>query len=193
MPLREMAFLFRLFRLLPGLLLLLPALAHADEAPLADTATDTFGKLLAKQAQLLDSEMDLKIRQNQAQGMGSGLAGVSPLPGAKQEVNDQEPTVEAIWGLSGKEVAEINYKGRHIPVSMQEPFISKVDGWKLDSIQQYQIQLVRTDGHNVVQRKTIMLDWLGGEGGQTQASPYRAPPTVSSTPITPAITSPLVH
>jgi len=176
-------------------LLLLPALAHAGEGPLDDVPTDTFGKLLDKQAQLLNSEMDMKIRQNQNQGMGTGLAGVTPLPGAKQELNDQEPTVEAIWGLAGKEVAEINYKGRHVPVSMQEPFISKVDGWKLESIQQYQIQLVRTDGHNVVQRKTIMLDWLGGEGSHTPVSSSGLSPAVinPNAPITPAITSPLMR
>lgn len=177
------------------LLLLLPLAAHADDSLPTDAATDTFDQLLIKQAQLLNSAMDMQIRQNQNQGSAAAVSNANPLPGAKQEVNDQEPIVEAIWGLAGKEVAEINYKGRRVPVSMQEPFISKVDGWKLESIAQYQIQLVRTEGKRVVQRKTIMLDWMGGQGSQiltttVGSNPPIAPPAV---PITPAITAPLMR
>ncbi|MBD8792702.1 hypothetical protein IFR09_22745 [Pseudomonas syringae] len=171
------------------LLLFLSFAAHADDLIPIDHSTDTFGRLLAKQAQLLDSEMDMRIRQNENQGTAAIPSNANPLPGAKQEVNELEPTVEAIWGLAGKEVAEINYKGRRVPVSMQEPFISKVDGWKLESIEQYQIQLVRTEGRQVLQRKTIMLDWMGGQGSQAIISnalpvPAFIPP---SAPITPAI------
>lgn len=172
------------------LMALLPTLAHAVDAPPADSSTDTFGKLLAKQAQLIESEMDVKIRQNQNQASGVGNSGVTPLPGAKQEVNDEEPTVEAIWGLEGKEVAEINYKGKHVPVSKQEPFISKIDGWKLESIEQYRIVLVRMSGNRVMQRKTVMLDWQGGDGAQPSMSPPYAPqPSV----ITPPIISPVLR
>lgn len=169
-------------------ILLLPALASAADVTPLDISTDTFGKLLGKQAQLMESEMDLKIRQNQGQVSGSGIAGVTPLPGAKQEVNEQEPTVEAIWGLVGKEVAEINYKGQHLPVSMQEPFISKIDGWKLESIKQFEIILVRMNGNRVIQRKAVMLDWQGGGGSQPSTSPYM-PPSV----ITPPIMSPVIR
>ncbi|WP_443694958.1 hypothetical protein [Pseudomonas sp.] len=170
-------------------ILLLPALASAADVPPLDTSTDTFGKLLGKQAQLMESEMDLKIRQNQNQVAGNSIAGVTPLPGAKQEVNEKEPTVEAIWGLVGKEVAEINYKGQHLPVSMQEPFISKIDGWKLESIEQFEITLVRMSGNRVIQRKTVMLDWQGGGGSQPVTSPYMPQPSV----ITPPIMSPVIR
>jgi hypothetical protein len=173
-------------------LLLLPLVAVADEGQLIDSGTDTFGKLLSKQAQLLDSEMDLRIRQNQTNGTAATSITANPLPGSKQEVKEGEPTVEAIWGLAGKEVAEISYKGRRVPVSMQEPYISKVDGWRLESIQQYQIQLVRTDGRKVVQRKTIMLDWMGGQGSQPITSAADAVP-MPNAPITPAITAPLIR
>lgn len=185
MPIRKMALL----------LFLLPMASHADETLPMDAATDTFGQLLAKQAQLLNSEMDMRIRQNENHGSSAAVGNANPLPGAKQEVNDQEPIVEAIWGLAGKEVAEINYKGRRVPVSMQEPFISKVDGWKLESIAQYQIQLVRTEGKRVVQRKTIMLDWMGGQGSQILTSTVGSSPPIAppSMPITPAITSPLMR
>lgn len=177
------------------LLLFLPLAVMADDSQLLDNGTDTFGRLLTKQAQLLDSEMDLRIRANQNSGTAAASVSANPLPGSKQEVKEGEPTVEAIWGLAGKEVAEISYKGRRVPVSMQEPYISKVDGWKLDSIQQYQIQLVRTDGHRVVQRKTILLDWMGGQGSQPMTSSIdpAAVPGTPIAPITPAITAPLVR
>jgi len=176
-------------------LLLLPLVAGADDTLLLDSGTDTFGMLFNKQAQLLNSEMDMRIRQNQNNGTAATSISANPLPGSKQEVNDREPTVEAIWGIAGKEVAEISYKGRRVPVSMQEPYISKVDGWKLESIQQYQIQLVRSDGRKVVQRKTIMLDWMGGQGSQPITSAADAAPqtSVPIVPITPAITSALIR
>lgn len=172
------------------LLLCLPLMATAaEDTPLLDGGTDTFGKLLTKQAELLNSQMDMQIRQNQNSGSTAASTAANPLPGSKQDVKEGEPTVEAIWGLAGKEVAEISYKGRRVPVSMQEPYISKVDGWKLESIQQYQIQLVRTDGHRVVQRKTILLDWMGGQGTQavtTAVSPSEPVPAIRA-PMTPAI------
>lgn len=176
-------------------LFLLPLVAAADDSQLLNSSTDTFGRLLNKQAQLLDSEMDLRIRQNQNNGSGTTAIANNPLPGSKQEVKEGEPTVEAIWGLAGKEVAEISYKGRRVPVSMQEPYISKVDGWKLESIQQYQIQLVRSDGRKVLQRKTIMLDWMGGQGSQPMTSSVdpAAVPGTPMAPITPAITAPLIR
>lgn len=178
------------------LMLLMPALACADEPLLLDVSTDTFGSLLDKQAKLIDSEMDMKIRANRSQGLGTAGVGANPLPGAKQEINDQEPVVEAIWGLKGKEVAEVSYKGRRVPVSMQEPFISKVDGWKLESIQQYMINLIRADEKGkVLQRKTIMLDFLGGEGSQTRAPSAQVAPNAGNptSPITPGITAPLIR
>lgn len=181
-------------------LLVLPGLACAQDPPNPlQNETDTFGGLLKKQAQLLDSEMDAKIRSNQNQGMGMASVGANPLPSVKQDVSEQEPVVEAIWGLKGKEVAEVSYKGRRVPVSMQEPFISKVDGWKLESIQQYMINMVQLDERGrVARRKTIMLDFLGGEGSQSRVNPasgYSNPaaPIAPIIPITPGITSPLMR
>lgn len=163
-------------------LLLVPALARAGDAMPADTSVDTFGKLLAKQQELLESEMDAKIRANQAQAAGPAAPTIAtPLPGVKQDVNDKEPVVEAIWGLVGKEVAEVNYKGRSVPVSMQEPYISKIDGWKLESIQPYEIVLVRMSGNRVTQRKTVTLDWQGSGSSQTATSPV----TIPSAPMVP--------
>ncbi|WP_421556731.1 hypothetical protein [Pseudomonas kitaguniensis] len=181
-------------------LIALPSLASADDGPKSlQKETDTFGRLLEKQAQLLDSEMDAKIRNNQNQGMGVASAGANPLASVKQEVSESEPVVEAIWGIKGKEVAEVSYKGRRVPVSMQEPFISKVDGWKLESIQQYMINMVQLDERGrVARRKTIMLDFLGGEGSQSRVgaastSSMPAIPIPPGNPITPAITSPLIR
>lgn len=177
-------------------LVALSGLASAEDAPKSlQNDTDTIGRLLQKQAQLLDSEMDAAIRKNKDQGLGATSTGPNPLASVKQEVSETEPVVEAIWGLKGKEVAEVSYKGRRVPVSMQEPFISKVDGWKLESIQQYMINMVQLDERGrVTRRKTIMLDFLGGEGNQSAASAgSAAKPFAPVNPITPAITAPLMR
>lgn len=177
-------------------LVALSGLAWADDVPKSlQNDTDTIGRLLQKQAQLLDSEMDAAIRKNKDQGLGVANAGANPLASVKQEVSETEPVVEAIWGIKGKEVAEVNYKGRRVPVSMQEPFISKVDGWKLESIQQYMINMVQLDERGrVTRRKTIMLNFLGGEGSQSAAgAASAAKPFAPVNPITPAITAPLMR
>jgi len=179
-------------------LLALSGLALAEDAAKSlQSDTDTIGRLLQKQAQLLDSEMDAKIRSNQNQGMGVASVGANPLASVKQDVSEKEPVVEAIWGIKGKEVAEVSYKGRRVPVSMQEPFISKVDGWKLESIQQYMINMVQLDERGrVTRRKTIMLNFLGGEGSQSASgtsSSMPATPIAPINPITPSITAPLMR
>jgi len=80
---------------------------------------------------------------------------------------------------------------------MQEPFISKVDGWKLESIQQYMINMVQLDDRGrVTRRKTIMLNFLGGEGSQSASgasSSMPATPIAPINPITPSITAPLMR
>lgn len=161
-------------------------LALLSISSMAADQVDTFGKLLSKQAQVLDSEMDAKIRANQAQG----VAATAPqsLPGYNQQAGAGEPTVDAIWGLAGKEVAEMTYKGRRIPVSMQQPYISKIDGWKLESIKPYQVVLVKAAGKRVVKRKTIMFDWQGGD--KSSAAAVLAQPGAGAPIMTPAITSP---
>lgn len=150
----------------------LPALAVDTEASQASVATpttvdasvDTFGKLLAKQVRLIESELDAKIRSNENQSQIKNQApavpaGVSPLPEARQEVSTQDPIVEAIWGIEGKEVAEISFKGRRVAVSMREPYISRIDGWKLESINPFEITLIQSDGIKISKRKSISLDW----------------------------------
>lgn len=161
-------------------------LALLPISSLATGQADTFGKLLSKQAQVLDSEMDAKIRANQAQGSAS--AAPQALPGYNQHPGAGEPTVDAIWGLAGKEVAEMTYKGRRIPVSMQQPYISKIDGWKLESIKPYQVVLVKAVGKRVVKRKTIMFDWQGGDKSSQSATPSQ--PGAGASIMTPAIVSP---
>lgn len=169
--------------------LLVPALARAADVAPADASTDTFGKLLAKQALVLDSEMDAKIRANQ--GQAAGPASATPLPGAKQAVVESEPVLESVWGLKGKEVVEARYKGRAVPLSMRAPIIPNGDGWRLESIGQYEVMFAQVKGNRVVQRKPVTLDWLAGEGGgqatlgamQSQAAPV----------VTPPITSPVVR
>jgi len=149
------------------ILFALPGIAYSADAIQVNpsTSSDTFGLLLDKQVQLIDSELDAKIRANKNQGglpnsaLGSMPANATPLLEAKQDYSDQEPVLEAIWGVIGEEVAELNYQGRHIPVSMQEPYISKIDGWKLESITPYSITLLKMDGKRIQQRKSITLDW----------------------------------
>lgn len=142
------------------------ASAHAGTAPASPQGqvivsdsdiADTFGKALKKQAELMTSELDAKLRENQQKA--GGTASVSGLPGTNQQTDDKQPTVEAVWGMAGKEVAEITYNGKRIPVSRQEPYISKIDGWKVESINQYQVVLVRMNGNRVAVRKVIQMDW----------------------------------
>lgn len=154
------------------LLALLPVLALAAEEPRTETVPDSFGLLLRKQAQVLSSEMDAKL--NAMQLAGYGQSGI-----------DDEPKVTAIWGMRGREVAEMFYKGHTIPVSKMQPYISKIDGWKLESITAYQVVLVRLDGKKALERKVLMFDWQGvGSGMQRTTSPNS---TMSPAIVVPAI------
>lgn len=143
------------------LLLSIPLVSNsADHIP----TPDTFGRLLEKQMLLMESEMEAKIRANQNQGalnpsIGNMPTNATPLLDAKQDFQEYEPILEAIWGIAGQEVAELNYKGQHVAVSMQEPYISRIDGWKLESITPFSITLLRMDGKKIIQRKSITLDW----------------------------------
>ena len=169
-------------------LLLVPALARAGDVAPADSSTDTFGKLLAKQALVLDSEMDAKIRANQGQAAGPSSA--TPLPGAKQVVSENEPVLESVWGLKGKEVVEVRFKGRAVPLSMREPEIPNSDGWQLEAIKQYEVVFVRMKGNRVVRRKPVPFDWEGGEGGQAAPGAMQSQATPA---LTPAIAGPVIR
>lgn len=143
-----------------------PIISFASEvSQMVPIQEDNFSSLLAKQARLAESEIEAKIRANNNQGnltnsfLGNMPSNATPLIEARQEYSQVEPVLEAIWGIVGKEVAELNYKGKHLPVSMQEPYISKIDGWKLESITPYSITLLKMDGKRVQLRKSITLDW----------------------------------
>ncbi|PRP68500.1 hypothetical protein BUE93_22125 [Chromobacterium amazonense] len=131
-----------------GFLLVMPFASAAD--------VDTFARLLDKQAEVMDAEMDAKLRSHK----GASSAAPSNLPVFTGQGNDaKEPVVDAIWGVKGREVAEMIYKGKRIPVSMEQPYISKIDGWKLESINAMEVVLIQTRGKKVVGRKKVAFDW----------------------------------
>jgi len=144
---------------------LIPSFSISSELPQPNAQVgDTFGDLLAMQVQLMESEIEAKIRANKNLGLansslGSMPSNATPLLEARQDYSHVEPVLEAIWGIVGHEVAELNYKGRHLPVSMQKPYISKIDGWKLESITPYSITMLKMDGKRIQIRKSITLDW----------------------------------
>lgn len=167
---------------------LMPFITQANETTV-DGQVDTFGRLLSKQLLVLESDLDAKIRSNQSQGKISALPGpivATPLPEAKQDISSQEPIVEAIWGMAGKEVAEVAYKGQRVAISMQEPYISRLDGWKLENISNFEIILIKTDGRKVINRKSINLNWgIGNSTRDSAVSPALPNPGFSANPNSP--------
>jgi hypothetical protein len=127
------------------LLMMLPCAVFAADIP------DTFGNLLDKQAQVLENNLDAKIRASQPQ--------IDTLAGLSSNSENNEPAVDAIWGMAGKEVVEMRFQGKRVAVSMQHPEISKSAGWKLEQVHPHQVVIVRVDGKKIVQRKTISMDW----------------------------------
>lgn len=145
---------------------LFPCLVYAaDEIQQTDKTIDTFGQLLEKQAELMNADLDSKIRAHKNQDVarnsvvGKLPANANPLVAADQKFSEKEPLLEAIWGPVGSEVVEINYLGVTVPVSMNKPYVSEVDGWMLEEIFPYSISLVKKNGQRVIQRKNITLDW----------------------------------
>lgn len=164
----------RILNAFGALILLAPLCCWAD----AGQDADVFGNLIKKRAELIESEFNLKIQSNNKQATGNAPSNAVPLPGAKQDLDSAEPVVEAIWGFEGKEVAEVNYKGRRISVSMQEPFISEIDGWKLAAIKEFEIVLVQQAEGRVVRKKTVRLSW-GGAGAHSGAVTTSAQPVIT--------------
>lgn len=153
-------------------------------------SVDTFGQALAAQGKVAASEMQAKIRQNLG-GSASAAAGLGvealpenamPLLNAKQSFKADEPTLEAIWGMEGREVAEVNYRGVRYSVSMQSPRVSEDADWYLKKIMPFHIVLEKRKGKRVVQTKDIPLNWnsnvgavfkanhLTGDGGESSPS-----------------------
>jgi hypothetical protein len=117
---------------------------------------DTFARLLDKQAEVLDAELEAKLRVHK----NAGQAVTSGLPVFVTHGHDiKEPMIDAIWGIKGREVAEMIYKGKRIPVSLEQPYISKIDGWKLESINAMEVVLIQTKGRKIVARKKVAFDW----------------------------------
>lgn len=157
---------------------LFPCFAYAaDETHPTAKTVDTFGQLLEKQAELMNSELDAKIRAHKNQDavknnvVGKLPANASPLIAADQKFSEKEPLLEAIWGPVGNEVVEINYLGVPVPVSMKKPYVSEVDGWMLEEIFPYSISLIKKTGQRIVQRKVITLDWASRNPSSSVSAP----------------------
>lgn len=134
------------------------------------SAEDSFGNLLRKRVEVEESELQAKINSNlKAAGTrredDRPPINAAPLPGAQQDLRYSEPVLEAIWGIEGQEVAEINYKGRRIPVSRSKPFVDEIDGWQLKSIGHLQVVLMKKQkGGKVIKEKVIPLSWQAEVG-----------------------------
>lgn len=123
---------------------------------------DTFGDVLRKQAELEKSAFEARISSNRKQaGIEVEKPPVNPLANAKQLVINSEPVLEALWGIEGREVAEVSYKGEQIPVSKTNPIVSAKDGWELEDISQFQVTFVKKQNSKVLKRKVIPLSWSG--------------------------------
>lgn len=123
---------------------------------------DTFGDVLRKQAELEKSAFEARISSNRKQaGIEVEKPPVNPLANAKQLVINSEPVLEALWGIEGREVAEVSYKGEQIPVSKTNPVVSAKDGWVLEDISQFQVTFVKKMNSKVLKRKVIPLSWSG--------------------------------
>lgn len=123
---------------------------------------DTFGDVLRKQAELEKSAFEARISSNRKQaGIEVEKPPVNPLANAKQLVINSEPVLEALWGIEGREVAEVSYKGEQIPVSKTNPVVSAKDGWELEDISQFQVTFVKKLNSKVLKRKVIPLSWSG--------------------------------
>jgi hypothetical protein len=123
---------------------------------------DTFGDVLRKQAELETSAFEARISSNRKQaGIEEAPVQANPLANAKQLVINSEPVLEALWGIEGREVAEVSYQGEQIPVSRTNPVVSAKDGWELESISQFQVTFVKKVKSKVLRRKVIPLSWSG--------------------------------
>lgn len=150
---------------------------------------DTFDRLLKKQVEAQESAYDAQIANNRKTATQNTEA---PSVGVNPHYRHGEPVVQAIWGLKGREVAEINYKGQTIPVSRQAPYISQIDGWRLKGINAYQVILIRVNKRGkVLHRKIIPFDWSGGQSGYLMT--HAADSSQIVPPIATTANSPLVQ
>lgn len=158
--------------------------AYKDEismksASLNNLNNDTFGSALKQAAALRLSKIQAEIRQNNAVGnpaISNRIAGAESLPdnamplqNAKQSFDSDEPTLEAIWGMEGEEVAEVNFKGVRVSASMASPVISESHGWFLKEIKPFYVILQKKLNGKVVSSKSISLSW-----GSNVSDTYKA-------------------
>ena len=123
---------------------------------------DSFGRVLRMQSELEASSYQAKIHENRKQaGLEVEKPLSNPLANAKQLIINSEPVLEALWGIEGREVAEVSYKGEQIPVSRTNPVVSAKDGWELEEISQFQVTFVKKAKTKVLRRKVIPLSWSG--------------------------------
>lgn len=140
---------------------------------------DTFGSALKKAAELRVSKIKAEIRQNEAVGYSANSNRISgaeslpdnamPLQNAKQSLDNDEPTLEAIWGLEGEEVAEVNFKGVRVSASKASPVISETHGWFLKEIKPFYVILQKKINGKLVSSKSISLSW-----GSNVSDTYKA-------------------
>lgn len=148
-------------------------------ASLNNLNNDTFGSALKQAAALRLSKIQAEIRQNNAVGnpaISNRIAGAESLPdnamplqNAKQSFDSDEPTLEAIWGMEGEEVAEVNFKGVRVSASMASPVISESHGWFLKEIKPFYVILQKKLNGKVVSSKSISLSW-----GSNVSDTYKA-------------------
>lgn len=148
-------------------------------ASLNNLNNDTFGSALKQAAALRLSKIQAEIRQNNAVGnpaINNRIAGAESLPdnamplqNAKQSFDSDEPTLEAIWGMEGEEVAEVNFKGVRVSASMASPVISESHGWFLKEIKPFYVILQKKLNGKVVSSKSISLSW-----GSNVSDTYKA-------------------
>lgn len=141
---------------------------------------NTFGDLVKLQGEAAAAKLNAEI--NSARSAGKAAAAqagqtqdANPLMNANQKLRKTEPTLEAIWGMAGREVAEIHYNGQRYAVNRLKPKIPGGDNWELEDIKPYQVTMVQKSGAKVIRRKEITLNWQGNIGGAPDSMGISAP------------------
>lgn len=132
--------------------------------------SSVFADLVRLQGDAAVAKIEAEIRASRNSGSAVSRnqeipSNANPLLNANQRLVSSEPTLEAIWGMAGREVAEINYKGKRYALNRLKPEIPGGDEWFLEDIKPYQVTLVKKKSGKVQMRKNISLNWQGNIGG----------------------------
>ena len=132
--------------------------------------SSVFADLVRLQGDAAVAKIEAEIRASRNSGSAVSPnqelpSNANPLLNANQRLVGSEPTLEAIWGMAGREVAEINYKGKRYALNRLKPEIPGGDEWFLEDIKPYQVTLVKKKSGKVQMRKNISLNWQGNIGG----------------------------